>query len=170
MRRSIATVCLSGTLNEKLEAIAAARFNGVEVFENDLLFFAGAPREVRRYAADVGLTIDLFQPFRDFEGVSDEKLKRNLDRAERKFDLMVQLGDAPRLGMNTLTLSRHFRSFPGQGDLDVPAFMRSVLAAGYTGTISLEIFSDDMRAAPPRQTANDAMRSLLFVEEQVRRA
>jgi 4-hydroxyphenylpyruvate dioxygenase len=92
MRRSIATVCLSGTLNEKLEAIAAARFNGVEVFESDLLFFTGAPREVRRYAADVGLTIDLFQPFRDFEGVSDEKLRRNLDRAERKFDLMEQLG------------------------------------------------------------------------------
>src|SRR6266436_3198027 len=96
MRRSIATVCLSGTLNEKLEAIAAARFNGVEVFENDLLFFAGAPREVRRYAADVGLTIDLFQPFRDFEGVPDEKLKRNLDRAERKFDLSAQLGAGSR--------------------------------------------------------------------------
>ena len=37
MRRSIATVCLSGMLREKLEAIAAARFDGVEIFENDLL-------------------------------------------------------------------------------------------------------------------------------------
>ena len=39
MQTAIATVCLSGTLNEKLEAIAAARFKGVEIFENDLLSF-----------------------------------------------------------------------------------------------------------------------------------
>ncbi|TGT34693.1 TIM barrel protein, partial [Mesorhizobium sp. M8A.F.Ca.ET.167.01.1.1] len=31
-------------------------------------------------------------PFRDFEGVSDEQHKRNLARAERKFDLMGELG------------------------------------------------------------------------------
>src|SRR5919202_2596519 len=92
MRRSIATVSLSGTLPEKLDAIAAAHFDGVEIFENDLLFFAGPPRDVRRYAGDIGLTIDLFQPFRDFEGVSDEQLRRNLDRAERKSDLMQELG------------------------------------------------------------------------------
>lgn len=269
MRRSIATVSMSGTLYEKLEAIAAAHFDGVEIFENDLLFFTGTPRDVRRHAADVGLTIDLFQPFRDFEGVSDAQFQRNLDRAERKLDLMeelgaplmlvcsnvapdaiddderaaaqlrelaeragrrnlrigyealswgtrvktfdrawalvekanhpnlglildsfhtlalpddwsslsqlpgqriffVQLADAPRLGMNALTLSRHFRNLPGQGDLDVPGFLQSVLATGYTGTISLEIFNDDLRAAPTRQTANDAMRSLLLLEEQVR--
>src|SRR5215831_14755175 len=38
------------------------------------------------------------------------------------------------------------------------------------GDDSLEIFNDDLRGAPPRQSAHDAMRSLLFVEEQVRRA
>jgi 4-hydroxyphenylpyruvate dioxygenase len=43
MRTSIATVCLSGTLNEKLDAIAAAQFKGVEIFENDLLSFDGTP-------------------------------------------------------------------------------------------------------------------------------
>ena len=37
MRTAIATVCLSGTLTEKIEAIAAAQFKGVEIFENDLL-------------------------------------------------------------------------------------------------------------------------------------
>ena len=41
MRLSIATVCLSGVLVEKLEAIAAAGFKGVEIFENDLLSFNG---------------------------------------------------------------------------------------------------------------------------------
>jgi 4-hydroxyphenylpyruvate dioxygenase len=37
------------------------------------------------------LTIELFQPFRDFEEVSDERLRNNLDRAEGKFDLTEEL-------------------------------------------------------------------------------
>lgn len=270
MRRSIATVSLSGTLAEKLEAISVARFDGVEIFENDLTFFPGNPRQVAGMAADLGLAIDMFQPFRDLEGVDDATFQRNLDRAERKFDLMgelgaplllvcsnvspeaiddderaaaqlarlaeraarrgikigyealswgtrvktfdhawrlvakadqphlglildsfhtlalpddwsgiadvpgekifyVQLADAPRLGMNALTLSRHFRCLPGQGDFDVPGFLRAVIAAGYAGPISLEIFNDDLRQASPRNTARDAMRSLLWLEEKARR-
>jgi 4-hydroxyphenylpyruvate dioxygenase len=48
MKTSIATVSLSGTLGEKLEAIAAAKFDAVEIFENDLITFNGAPADVRR--------------------------------------------------------------------------------------------------------------------------
>jgi 4-hydroxyphenylpyruvate dioxygenase len=92
MRHSIATVSLSGTLQEKLAAIAAARFDAVEIFENDLVFSEESPRQVARMAADAGLKIALFQPFRDFEGAPDELFRRNLDRAERKFDLMGDLG------------------------------------------------------------------------------
>ncbi len=269
MRRSIATVSLSGTLTEKLEAAAAARFDAVEIFENDLLFYDGTPRQVRGQASDLGLKISLYQPFRDFEGVSDEQFRRNLDRAERKFDVMqelgatmmlvcsnaqanaidddacaaaqlrelaeragkrglaigyealawgthvktyghvwrivrqaahphlgvildsfhslalgddpagilqipadriffVQLADAPRLSMDVLSWSRHFRCFPGQGDFDVAGFLHAALKAGYAGPISLEIFNDDFRASPTRATALDGMRSLLFLEEQVR--
>ncbi|MFC6298239.1 TIM barrel protein [Pseudomonas sp. CCM 7893] len=92
MQRSIATVSLSGTLPEKLEAIAAAGFDGVEIFENDLLYYDGSPREVRQMCADLGIAITLFQPFRDFEGCRRERLAHNLERAERKFDLMQELG------------------------------------------------------------------------------
>ncbi|SDO15624.1 3-dehydroshikimate dehydratase QuiC [Pseudomonas jinjuensis] len=92
MQRSIATVSLSGTLPEKLEAIAAAGFDGVEIFENDLLYYAGSPREIRQMCADLGIAITLFQPFRDFEGCRRDRLQKNLDRAERKFDLMQELG------------------------------------------------------------------------------
>lgn len=270
MRRSIATVSLSGTLPEKLEAIAVARFDGVEIFENDLVFCALSPREIRAMTDDLGLTIDLFQPFRDLEGVDEAQFLRNLDRAQRKFDVMgelaapmmlvcsnalpnaidddarsaeqlfrmaelaqqrgiklafealawgthvntfdrafrivkaadhphlglaldsfhtlalphdwsgvanlpgdriffMQIADAPRLDMASLMLSRHHRCLPGQGELDVAGFVDAALRAGYTGTISLEIFNDGFRAAPPRQTARDGMRSLLYVEEQVRR-
>lgn len=76
MRRSIATVSLSGMLREKLQAAAAAHFDGIEIFENDLLQFPGSPREVRLMAEDLGLTIDMFQPFRDFDGTTPAQLAR----------------------------------------------------------------------------------------------
>jgi 4-hydroxyphenylpyruvate dioxygenase len=269
VRKSIATVCLSGTLGDKLEAIAAARFDAVEIFENDLIYFNGSPRDLSAMAADLGLGIDLYQPFRDFEGVPDAMLKRNLDRAERKFDVMealgapmllvcsnvasamsgdrartvaqlhalaeraavrnlqigyealawgkhvrhyadaweivreadhphlglivdsfhilslgddpagiasipsdkiffVQLADAPRLAMDVLQWSRHYRCFPGQGQLDLTSFLEQVLIAGYSGPLSLEIFNDVFREAPNRRTAIDAMQSLLYLEAQTR--
>lgn len=269
MRRSIATVSLSGTLPEKLEAIAAAGFDGVEIFENDLLYYDGSPRDIRQMCADLGIEIMLFQPFRDFEGVRRDRLARNLERAERKFDLMqelgtdlivvssnvapealgtpavlasdlrelaqraaarglrigyealawgkhvhtweqawavvqeanhsnlgmvldsfhtlalrgdpaaiaqlpadkiffVQMADAPLLAMDVLEWSRHFRNFPGQGDFDLPRFLAPILQTGYQGPLSLEIFNDGFRAAPPRANAADGLRSLLYLEEKTR--
>ena len=64
----------------------------MEIFENDLLSSPLPPEEVRRRAADLGLAIDLFQPFRDFEAVPADVLARNLRRAEHKFALMERLG------------------------------------------------------------------------------
>jgi 4-hydroxyphenylpyruvate dioxygenase len=92
MRKSIATVSVSGTLAEKLDAIAAAGFDGVEIFENDLLVSPLPPEKVRARAADLGLGIDLYQPFRDFESVPGHLLAANLERAERKFRVMERLG------------------------------------------------------------------------------
>ena len=269
MRKSIATVSISGTLPEKLDAIAAARFEAIEVFENDLIQFRGTPRDVRAMAADRGLGIDLYQPFRDFEGASDADFERNLVRAERKFDVMealgapmmlvcsnvsphaiadnersaaqlyalaeraarrnlrigfealawgrhvshfehawkivaqaehphlgvvidsfhilslgddpapianipgdkiffLQMADAPRLAMDVLQWSRHYRCFPGQGQFDLARFLEYVLIAGYTGPLSLEIFNDVFREAPNRRTAIDAMQSLLYLESETR--
>ncbi|MFT7325248.1 MAG: 4-hydroxyphenylpyruvate dioxygenase, partial [Rhodoferax sp.] len=48
---------------EKLQAAAAAHFDAVEIFENDLLQFSGETGEVRRICADLELTIDLLQLF-----------------------------------------------------------------------------------------------------------
>ncbi|WP_340146600.1 sugar phosphate isomerase/epimerase family protein [Halomonas sp. PA16-9] len=90
--RAIATVCLSGDLRTKLEAIARAGFDGVEIFENDLLSFDGSPQEVRALCERLGLKIVAFQPFRDFEAMPEPQRSRNLKRAERKFELMEQLG------------------------------------------------------------------------------
>jgi 4-hydroxyphenylpyruvate dioxygenase len=265
--KSIATVSLSGTLPEKLEAATAIGFDGVEIFESDLLNFDGSPADVRRIAEGLGLAITLFQPFRDFEAMPNPIRARNLDRAERKFDVMealgtdlvlvcsnvqphaiddparaaadlaemaerahrrdlrvgyealawgrhvnrwrqawdivqradhpalglivdsfhtlslddefvgladlpgekiffVQLADAPKLSMDVLSWSRHFRNFPGQGQLPVTPFLKAVLDSGYSGPLSLEIFNDEFRAAPARLSALDGLRSLIHIEAE----
>jgi len=270
MRKCIATVSISGTLEAKLDAIAAARFDAIEVFENDLINFPGTPADLRRMCDDRGLGIDLYQPFRDLDATSDAQFERNLERAERKFDVMqtlgapmmlvcsnasataatddariadqlhalaeraarrnlrvgyealawgrhvnryehawsivkaadhphlgvvidsfhilslgdepegiaaipgekiffLQMADAPRLAMDVLQWSRHYRCFPGQGQFDLARFLEQVLVAGYTGPFSLEIFNDVFREAPNRRTAVDAMQSILYLESQTRR-
>ena len=92
MRTSIATVCLSGTLEEKLHAAATAGFDGVEIFEQDLVVSPLSPETVRSMASDLGISLDLYQPFRDFEGVENRMLQANLGRAAAKFALMNRLG------------------------------------------------------------------------------
>lgn len=269
-RRGIATVCLSGTLDDKLTAVAAAGFDGVEIFENDLVASPWSPARVRERCAELGLSIDLYQPFRDFEAVPPVVLARNLRRAEAKFDVMGQLGvdtmlvcssvspdavddddlaaeqlhalaeraaarglriayealawgrfvstydhswrivraaghpalgvcldsfhvlsrdvdpvairtipgekvfflqlaDAPRLRMDVLQWSRHHRLFPGQGAFDLASFVGHVLATGYRGPLSLEVFNDVFRQSDPRAAAVDAMRSLLLLQETMSR-
>ncbi len=41
---------------------------------------------------DLGLAVATCQPFRDFEGMPAAKRQRTFDRAERKFDLLQELG------------------------------------------------------------------------------
>ena len=92
LRTSIATVCLSGTLTEKLHACAEAGFDGVELFEPDLLASPASPEEVGALARRLGLTLDLYQPFRDAEGVTEPEFAAVLHRARAKFRLMQRLG------------------------------------------------------------------------------
>lgn len=268
MKTSIATVSLSGGLSEKLEAIAAAKFDAVEIFENDLVTFNGTPADVRNTVKQLGLGIVTLQPFRDFEGMPDNQRTRVFARAERKFDVMeelqcdllmicsnvapdslggidraaadlrelgeraskrglriafealawgrhisdyrdaweavrranhpavglvldtfhilarktdlsavraiprdriflVQMADAPLLQMDYLSWSRHFRNFPGQGDLPILDFMEALAVTGYDGPLSLEIFNDQFRAGSARSVAVDGHRSLLFLLDQL---
>jgi 4-hydroxyphenylpyruvate dioxygenase len=79
----------------------------------------------------------------------------------------LQLADAPRMAMDVLQWSRHYRCFPGQGGLDVAAVIRAARDAGYAGPLSLEVFNDVFRAADPERMAVDAMRSLLILEDEL---
>ena len=76
MKTSIATVSLSGSLTEKLHACAAAGFDGVEIFEPDLIASDHSPEEIRALADRLGLSLDLYQPLRDIEGVDEDDVRR----------------------------------------------------------------------------------------------
>jgi 4-hydroxyphenylpyruvate dioxygenase len=267
VRKSTATVSLSGDLAGKLHACAEAGFDGIEVFEPDLVVAPESPGEIRELAARLGLTLELYQPFRDFEAVDEDSLQRNLDRAAAKFDVMRELGvdtmllcsnvatavtgdpditaghlrrlaelaavhdvrvayealawgryvddyrdawalvqavdhpnlglcldsfhilsrghdpagieeipgekifflqiaDAPRLGLDVLSWSRHHRLFPGEGGFDLPTFLAHVLRTGYSGPLSLEVFNDVFRQTDTRRTAAHSLRSLVWLEDE----
>jgi 4-hydroxyphenylpyruvate dioxygenase len=262
MRTSIATVSMGGLLRDKLQAIAAAGFEGVELFETDVVASERSPEAIAALARDLGLEIAALQPLRDFEGMPGALRARALERARRRIELAVRLGaprllvcssvhpaaeggidraaedfralgeiaagagvavgfealawgrhirdwrdawevvrradhpgvglvldafhilapglpvepiravpadriafvqvsDAPRIGMEVMQLSRHHRCFPGQGELDIAAFMAALGATGYDGWLSHEVFSDRFRMGSPRQVAADGERSLI---------
>lgn len=96
MKTSIATVSLSGSLVEKLHACAAAGFDGVEIFEPDLIASDHSPEEIRHLAHRLGLSLDLYQPLRDLEGVGEATFTENLRRADATF------ATAQRLGIHTV--------------------------------------------------------------------
>ncbi|GAA4089391.1 TIM barrel protein [Nonomuraea soli] len=96
-RLLISTACLSGTLEDKLAAAAAAGFGGIEIFEDDLVMSTWSPRRVRQECEDLGLSIEAYQPFRDFESMPEPDLRR----AERKFDVLEQLGAGTLLVCST---------------------------------------------------------------------
>jgi 4-hydroxyphenylpyruvate dioxygenase len=270
MKASIATVSISGSLEGKIRAVAEAGFDGVEIFENDLLGFTGSPRDVARIIRDSGMQCTLFQPFRDLEGMPSPQRARTFERMERKFDVMeelgtdlillcsncsplaaadrnqliddlhelgeraakrqmrvgyealawgrhtfdhrdawslirdvdhpsiglildsfhslareipsasigdirvdklflVQIADAPRLTMDYLSWSRHFRTMPGQGDLPLVEFAEAIHRIGYRGYWSLEIFNDRFRAGSASGVAVDGFRSLQLLHDQVAR-
>lgn len=92
MKNGIASVSLSGTLEEKIRSAAAAGFDEIEIFDVDFVASPLSAREVRSLIGDLGLTCSLYQPFRDLEGMPEPLRARAFDRLKQKFDVMAELG------------------------------------------------------------------------------
>jgi len=92
MLTSIATVSVSGGLESKIAAIAAAGYWGAEIMESDLISCAASPRQIGAMLRSHGLACAAYQPFRDFEGMTGGLRQRTFDRIERKFDITQELG------------------------------------------------------------------------------
>ncbi|HPY39040.1 MAG TPA: TIM barrel protein, partial [Thiolinea sp.] len=99
MNFAITSSTLAGDLQEKLQAAAKAGFAGVELFEKDLLYSDKSASELQALAAQLGLQLCTLQPFTDFEGLPEPLRTKALERAQRKFQLMQELG------INTLVVT-----------------------------------------------------------------
>lgn len=270
LKRVLATVSLSGPLVGRLEAAAAAGFGGVEIAEGDLATSNIPARELRDVLTDLGLSVDLYQPIRDIESVSDAQFRLNLARIDRALDLtrelggtvlqiasnagatavdgdlgraaaqltevaehaervgatiawepigwarylnlhsqgveildrsqhpalklcldlfhwacapesldivrripadriaIVQMNDKPRMDGDLLAVSRVHRLMPGEGDADVEGYFAAVLATGYQGPLSLEIFDERGRHGDPRHAALVGAASLDYLVARAR--
>jgi 4-hydroxyphenylpyruvate dioxygenase len=269
MKTCIATVSIPGSFREKILSIADAGFDAIELFEPDLVAHGGTPRDAGNMIRDHGLEIAILQPFRDFEGWTGAMRSKAFEEAERKFDLMGELGtdlvllcssvaveslgettrvvedftilgdraakhgvrvgfealawgrhirdvdqawdvvqrcnhpnigliidsfhtlvrkndpdkirsipgnrifffqiaDAPAIEMDVLQLSRQHRMLPGEGDLDVHAVVSAVLATGYSGPLSLEIFRSSFPPDSSRLVAAGSYRALVNLVNRTR--
>ena len=88
------TILLGGSVRDKLEAAAAAGFDAVEVWREDVAACPGGAGEVRAMAADLGLEIADIMVLRDATGLPDGL--REAKRAETLavMDLALALGAA----------------------------------------------------------------------------
>ncbi len=82
---------------------------------------------------------------------------------------LVQIADSPALQMDPMSLSRHYRCYPGQGDYPIVDYLDAVLRTGYRGPISLEIFNEQFRGASASAVAVDGMRALIATGEALAR-
>lgn len=92
MRLSVATTSVPGDLFEKIDTIAETGFTGIELYEPDLTGSDASPAEIGKHAASLGLSVEVFQPFHDFEGLSGEARSQALLRLDAKLRLMQALG------------------------------------------------------------------------------
>lgn len=73
---------------------------------------------------------------------------------------LVELNDFPLTQFDNRELLRNYRLFPGEGTQPLQNFVDRVLATGYAGPISLEVFNARYRAATPEFVARRGMRAL----------
>lgn len=92
MTLCLATTSVPGDLTTKLESIAGAGFTAAELYEPDLTAFSGTPAEVGQCAQSLGLSIEILQPFHDFEGLVGAERELAFGRLDAKLDLMDALG------------------------------------------------------------------------------
>lgn len=80
---------------------------------------------------------------------------------------LVQVADAPTMHLaDLMNYSRHYRCFPGQGDMPIVEFMRVLWDKGFDDYVSHEVFNDEFRASSPTERAVDGIRSLIWLDKQ----
>jgi sugar phosphate isomerase/epimerase len=132
-------------------------WSNVRTIETALGIVGGANRP------NGGLLIDIWHMARGHIPYSD------IRTIPVEFIKAVEIDDAPaRPPVDDVWADTiHHRELPGDGDLDVPAFIREVQAAGYSGVYGTEILSKKHRKFPLNEMARRVFESSMAQFEKV---
>jgi sugar phosphate isomerase/epimerase len=122
---------------------------------------------VRAATPNLGLGFD------SFHCLATKTPVRVLDTIDAERIFLVQLADflwsEVRSPEERIATARHFRVFPGEGvhTLDVAEMVRHLVANGYRGDFSFEVFNDDYLQLRPSFVADRARRAAEWLGEEV---
>jgi sugar phosphate isomerase/epimerase len=118
-------------------------------WKHEFVFTAGQMLELAAEVGEnVGLLVDCFHVH-----TAGDTWARIGDIPANKI-ILAHLNDAPKIPVADVDDGQ--RLLPGDGAIDVLAFMTALQRAGYDGPISLEVFNADLRAMPPLDGAKKA--------------
>jgi sugar phosphate isomerase/epimerase len=116
---------------------------------HEFLFTPGQVLELAdAIGPNVGLLVDCFHchcagtPWAEVGKLPREKI------------VLVHLNDAPNVPLADVEDGK--RLLPGDGVLDLKAFLQALKAAGYTGPVAVEVFNEELRKWSPEVTAKKA--------------
>ena len=94
---------------------------------------------------NVGVLVDTYHWYLSGGAVDD------ITAIPDQMPVFLHINDAPP--GNVAALDDSMRLLPGEGVIDLAAFLGAFAARGYAGPVSVEIFSERLRALPPEETA-----------------
>lgn len=112
-----------------------------------------------------GLCIDSWHFFR---GAPDLESLRAVP-ADRVFMVQFNDGPVPPADPDRMVDAVHHRVLPGEGDLDLLAFVTALHAAGVRAPFSVEVYSDELRRRPAPEVARRAAETTRAVLASVAR-
>jgi len=118
-------------------------------WKHEFIFTAGQMLELAAEVGEnVGLLVDCFHVH-----TAGDTWERVAEIPANKL-VLAHLNDAPKIPVANIDDGQ--RVLPGEGAIDVVAFMNALKRAGYDGPVSLEVFNADLRAMPPLDAAKKA--------------
>lgn len=121
-------------------------------FKHEFIFTPGLMLELADAAGpNVGVLVDIFHCHcsgTPWEQVAEIPAKRIVT---------AHLNDAPAVPLAAVEDGK--RVLPGKGVLDIPGFLAALRKTGYDGPMSVEVFSDELKAMPAADAAKLAWRA-----------
>jgi sugar phosphate isomerase/epimerase len=145
--RPVAQVLADSGLRLGIEHVAPNHLRRLK--KHEFLFTAGQMLELAHdIGPSVGLLVDSFHVHAAGDAMDCIKT------IPKERIVLVHINDAPKVPIHQLQDGQ--RLLPSEGAIDLKLFLTTLRATGYAGPVSVEVFSDDLKRMPPRESARRA--------------